>query len=71
MSTEQKLHLAAITSLVVAAILFTASWLTTTWNGLWVLSILGVFLFTVLEGWTEVHYGREAWEAAHEDTSCE
>lgn len=68
MSTEQKLHLAAITSFVVAAVLFTTSWLTATWNGLWVLSILALFTAVTVESWTEVHYGREAWNAAHEDT---
>jgi hypothetical protein len=67
MSTEQKLHLVAITFFVVAAILFTTSWITATWNGLWVLSILALVAAVTVESWTEVHYGREAWTAAHED----
>lgn len=67
MTTEQKLHLTAITSLVVAVILFTISWITHVWNGLWVLSILSLVAAVTVESWTEVHYGREAWTAAHEE----
>lgn len=67
MSTEQKLHAVAVTSFVAGIILFTTSWVTSTWNGLWVLSILAVFIAVTVESWVEVHYGREAWDAAHEE----
>lgn len=67
MSTEQKLHLAAITSGVAAFIFTTLCLFTGVWNGLWVLAVAGFAAFALIEAHVEIHYGREAWAAAHEE----